>query len=213
VRGFQNFPGDAHEAFIELVPQRLLLGAIRVAPHLDSAKERLDIAREGAVLRPQLEYTESSPAATSIPPYARTRSFMPAMSTRSICAVRSMSALPVWGLHGGRDAGLAAAHEAASDAGDGRPLARLIAQMLEREVGVRENDPVRGLAAWFTKPKELLTTSSCSIRSSTLGWFATCFRRLGRSAAHVPFPLLPYALNECSQSPRPGRGRDRASDA
>src|SRR5207253_2482344 len=48
------------------------------------------------------------------------------------------------GLYGGRDVRLPAAHEPASDAGDGRPLAPLVAQMLERDVRVREDDPVRG---------------------------------------------------------------------
>src|SRR3984893_10229504 len=139
---FQNLPGDAHEAFIQPAPERLLRDAFGLATHLDSAKERLDIARQGAVLRPQLRIHRELSGGN----------IESAMSTHEILHARHVDALDLrreihvraarLGLHLGCDTSLPAAHEAPPDAGDGWPLTSLVAQMFARGVGVREHDPV-----------------------------------------------------------------------
>src|SRR6266481_1119207 len=144
----QDLFSNRHEALIEAMSESLLLSPLTAVTHFDSTKHRFDIARESPALGSQLGIDRDLPR----------RDIEAAVGTDEILHARHVDIFDSGrqihigaarlGLHGSRHMGLTASHEPASEPSNRQSFAPLVAEMFQREGGIREDDPVgwgRGL--------------------------------------------------------------------
>src|SRR6266849_1587384 len=152
----QDLRADPDQAFVEPLAEPLLGNRLAVGAHLDPPKQRFDISLDGTALHLQLRVHRKL-ARGNLESAVRPDEVLQSDQVGVFDLRRNIHiGTPRPRLQAHRQAGLPATHELAGESRDGRAVPPLVAEMLDREVGIGQLQPVGRLRGLVHEPEGAL---------------------------------------------------------